>query len=268
MLKPAPQPSEGRKHPLVRVLSRGLSILSAYEPDNVWLTNSEISERVQLPKPTVSRLTANLLSAGYLEYSADKVAYRLSLSVLTLGFIAAAHRDIVVLARPLMQQFANEHHVSVVLASPDPTSMVCNEVVHGKDMVFTLRVRAGSRLSIDRSALGRALVGAMGEAERNAFLEKLSQSDRKAWQTLNSEALEAARQMAEDGYCIAASTLEPGTNGAAVVIDTPEGPHTYALGCAAPSNRLELVRLEQEVAPALLALKASLEAELSTTETD
>lgn len=247
----------------VRVLSRGLSILSTFEPRNEWLTNSEISDRTGLPKSTVSRLTANLLNAGYLEYSADRAAYRLDVSVLALGYIAAAHRNFIMEARPLMQAFADEHQVSVVLASPDITSMVCNEVVHGREMVFALRVRAGSRLRIERSALGRALVGAMEDVEQKAFLDKLKTRSTEAWKVLSAEAPEASRQITEHGYCVAAGTLEAGTNGAATVVDTPEGPHTYALGCAAPSNNLDLNRLHREVAPSLLALKAALEAELS-----
>ena len=247
----------------VRVLARGLTILSAFEPENGWLTNSELAALTGLPKPTVSRLTSNLLDAGYLEYSAQRAAYRLGMPVLALGFAAATHSDFVVLARPLMQQFADEHRVSVVLASANASSMVCNEVTHGREMLFTLRVRAGSRLRIDRSALGRALVGAMGDAERLAFLEKLRLADPPAWESLSREVPHAVAQMASQGYCVAAGTLEAGTNGVALVIETPEGPHTYALGCAAPSNALALPRLKQEVAPGLLALKARLEAELS-----
>ncbi len=252
----------------VRVLSRGLTVLWAFEPNNDWLSNSEIAALTGLPKPTVSRLTANLLEAEYLQYSAQRAAYRLGAAVLALGFIAASHRDFVMLARPLMQQFADQHQVSVVLASPDASSMVCNEVAHSRDMIFTLRVRAGSRLRIDRSALGRALVGAMGDAERTAFLEKLGTADPQAWELLSREVPTAISQMASDGYCIAAGTLEAGTNGAAVVVDTPEGPHTYALGCAAPSNSLELPRLKQEVIPDLLALKNRLEAELSNMQAE
>jgi len=252
----------------VRVLARGLTILLAFEPDNDWLSNSEIATLTGLPKPTVSRLTANLLEAEYLQYSAERAAYRLGTAVLALGLIAASHRDFVMLARPLMQQFADLHQVSVVLASPDASSMVCNEVAHSRDMLFTLRVRPGSRLRIDRSALGRALIGAMGEAERAVFLEKLHAADPQAWELLRREVPAAISQMANDGYCVAAGTLEAGTNGAAVVVDTPDGPHTYALGCAAPSNSLDLPRLEQKVIPDLLALKGRLEAELSNVKAE
>ena len=138
----------------VRVLARGLAILQAFEPDNGWRSNSDLVDVTGLPKPTVSRLTANLTEAGYLTYSPGKAAYRLATSVLSLGFVAASNRDLVVLARPLMQAFADQHNVSVVLASPDGGSMVCHEVTHSRDMLFTLRVRAGSRLQMGPSALG------------------------------------------------------------------------------------------------------------------
>ena len=93
----------------VRVLARGLTILLAFEPDNDWLSNSEIATLTGLPKPTVSRLTANLLEAEYLQYSAERAAYRLGTAVLALGLIAASHRDFVMLARPLMQQLSLIH---------------------------------------------------------------------------------------------------------------------------------------------------------------
>ncbi len=251
----------------VRVLSRGLTILSAFEPNNDWLSNSEIAALTGLPKPTVSRLTANLLEAEYLQYSARRAAYRLGTAVLALGFIAASNRDFVMLARPLMQQFADQHQVSVVLASPDASSMVCNEVAHSRDMLFTLRVRA-ARACAWTVRPGPGFDRRMSDAERAAFMDKLSAADPQAWELLDREVPAAVSQMASDGYCIAAGTLEAGTNGAAVVVDTPEGPHTYALGCAAPSNSLELPRLKQAVIPDLLALKARLEAELSNMQAE
>lgn len=253
---------------VVRVLARGLQILSAFEPENVWRTNSELATHTGLPKPTVSRLTANLLDAAYLQYSTERAAYRLSPSVLTLGFAAASHRDLVLLARPLMQQFANQHQLSVVLASPDASRMVCNDVAHGRDMLFTLRVRAGSHLSIDRSALGRAFIGSMGDAERQAFMDKLNVANPPAARLLNEALPDVIDEMSRFGYCVAAGTLETGVNGVAVVIDTPEGPHTYALGCAAPANTLDVTRLKTKVAPGLLELKARLETELSNTQVE
>jgi len=246
------------------VLARGLAILKAFEPANGWLSNNCLAELTKLPKSTVSRITANLTEAGYLRYSAAKAAYRLGTSVLSLGFVAASNRDFIVVARPLMQAFADQHNVSVVLASLDGDTMVCNEVVHGRNMLFTLRVRAGSRLLIVQSALGRAQVGSMGDAERERFLSRLSQIDPPVGAALKEQVEAIVTQMKRRQYCIAAGSLEQGTNGVAVVVDTPDQPHSYALGCAAPVNALSVKRIEEEVAVDLLALKFRLETELST----
>ncbi|MGV3572370.1 MAG: IclR family transcriptional regulator [Ramlibacter sp.] len=246
----------------VRVLARGLALLRAFEPANDWKTNAELAAATGLPKPTVSRITAKLTEAGYLLYSGERAAYRLGTSILALGFGAASNPNLVVIARPLMQRFADQHKVSVVLASSDADSMVCVDVAHSQEMMFTLRVRAGWRFRMDQSALGRALIGSMGDAERERMLARLAETDHDTWAALNGQVKSLVTQMQRRQYCIAAGTLERGTNGVAVVIDTPDRPHSYALGCAAPSNVLSVARIESDVGPGLVALKYALEAEL------
>lgn len=248
----------------VRVLARGLAILRAFEPANEWRTNAELSAMTGLPKPTVSRISANLTEAGYLLYSPERAAYRLSISVLALGYVAASHPNLVVIARPLMKEFADEHNVSVVLASPDRDSMVCNEVVHGDAMLFTLRIRPGFRLRIGQSAMGRAMIGSMGDAERQRTMARLAQTDPESWAALNEQLKPLVAQMQRQQFCIASGTVERGTNGVAVVIDTPEGAHSFALGCAAPSSILSVAQIKGTVAPGLVNLKRRLEAELSS----
>ncbi|EKD96941.1 MAG: hypothetical protein ACD_23C01174G0002 [uncultured bacterium] len=256
--------AESRCRGEVRVLARGLSLLKAFEPNNGWLSNTDLSELTGLPKPTVSRITANLTEAGYLRYSGERAAYRLGTSILSLGFVAASNRNLVVVARPLMQTLADQHNVSVVLASPDGGSMVCHEVVHSRNMLFTLRVRAGSRLRLGQSALGHALIGSMGDAERHRFLANLSEDDPQTASSLQDQVEAIVSQVKHKQYCVAAGSLEQGTNGVAVVIDTPDQPHSYALGCAAPANTLSVESIEDFVAQDLLALKARLETELAS----
>lgn len=237
-------------------------MLRAFEPSNDWKTNTELSIVAGLPKPTVSRITARLTEAGYLVYSGERAAYRLGTSILALGYGAASNPNLVTLARPLMQQFADEHKVSVVLASPDGASMVCVDVAHSQAMMFTLRVRAGWKFRMDSSALGRALIGSMGDIERDRTLARLAEAERAIASALSGQIKGLVAQMQRRQYCIAAGTLERGTNGVAVVIDTPERPHSYALGCAAPSNVLSVARIESDVGPGLVALKNALETEL------
>jgi DNA-binding IclR family transcriptional regulator len=107
------------------------------------------------------------------------------------------------------------------------------------------------------------LIGSMGDAERARFLSKLSHVDPQTWSSLQEQVSVIVAQMKRKQYCVAAGSLEQGTNGVAVVIDTPDQPHSYALGCAAPANTLSVKRIEDEVAADLLALRIRLEKELS-----
>ena len=46
-------------------LERGLALLRAFRTGTLALSNAELAERCQLPRPTVSRLTRSLVDAGF-----------------------------------------------------------------------------------------------------------------------------------------------------------------------------------------------------------
>jgi DNA-binding IclR family transcriptional regulator len=255
----------------VRVLARGLSILRAFTPRNEWLSNQEIAAKTSLPRPTVSRLTANLTALGYLSYSTASRKYRLGASVLALGFGALANVDIRVLARPLLQRLADQEDALVVLASRDAMAMVCNEVCHSSKSIFTLRVNVGSRLVLPYSAMGLALLGAMTSEEREEALRQISRSFKKNWRELQQLIEAAVEQFRRCGFCTTLGTLESGINGISVAVDTPGAPHSFTIGLAGPSFRFPSERLESDLGPKLLAIRRDLEtrlAELMPSATD
>ena len=45
-------------------LARGLSLLAAFRPGEIWLSNAELARRTGLSRPTVSRLGATLVELG------------------------------------------------------------------------------------------------------------------------------------------------------------------------------------------------------------
>jgi len=247
----------------VRVLARGLAILRAFTPRNEWLSNQEIAAKTTLPRPTVSRLTANLTALGYLSYSTVSRKYRLGTSVLALGFGALANVDIRVLARPLLQRLADQEDALVVLASRDAMAMVCNEVCHSSKSIFTLRVNVGSRLVLPYSAMGLALLGAMAPDERNEALRQVSRGFKKSWRELEKLIEAAVEQFRRCGFCTSLGTLESGVNGVAVAVDTPGAPHSFTIGLAGPSYRFPAERLETDLGPKLLAMRQELETRLA-----
>jgi DNA-binding IclR family transcriptional regulator len=247
----------------VRVLARGLSILRAFTPRNEWLSNQEIAARTSLPRPTVSRLTANLTGLRYLSYSTVSRKYRLGTSVLALGFGALANVDIRVLARPLLQRLADQEDALVVLASRDAMAMVCNEVCHSSKSIFTLRVNVGSRLVLPYSAMGLGLIGAMMPEERAETLRQISDSFKKNWRELHKLIDASVEQYRRCGFCTTLGTLESGINGIAVAVDTAGAPHSFTIGLAGPSFRFPAERLESDLGPKLLEIRRDLESRLA-----
>lgn len=258
--RPGPKEVPGEQ---VRVLARGLSILRAFTPRNEWLSNQEIAARTSLPRPTVSRLTTNLTSLGYLSHSTPGGKYRLGSSVLTLGFSALARVDIRVLARPLLQRLADLEDALTVLASRDDMAMVCNEVCHSTKSLFTLRVNVGSRLVLPYSAMGLALLGAMTSEEREQALREIRERFRKNWPELQKLIENAVRQYRQHGFCTTLETLESGINGISVAVDTPGAPHSFTIGMAGPSFRFPAERLVSDLGPKLLRIRRDLEARLA-----
>jgi len=256
---PKPEAAGGQ----VRVLARGLAILRAFTPRNEWLSNRDITARTGLPRPTVSRLTANLTGLGYLGYSAATRKYRLGTAVLALGYDALANVDIRVLARPLLQRMADQEDALMALASRDGMAMVCNEVCHSNKSLFTLRVNVGSRLVLPYSAMGLALLGAMTPEERAPALREIAAGFRKDWPKLKRLIEGAVEEYRRAGFCTALETLESGINGIAVTVDTPGAPHSFTVGLAGPSFRFSAARLESDLGPKLLAIRRDLETRLA-----
>jgi DNA-binding IclR family transcriptional regulator len=249
----SPNPTAGNNG-TVRVLARGLAILRVFTPANRWLSNHEIALASKLPRPTVSRITADLMGLGYLDYSARDGRYRLGTSVLALGYHGLANLDAHLIARPLMQELADATNALVVLASRDGLAMVCNEVCHGNN-ILTLRVGVGSRLSLPNSAMGRALVGALPPAARAALLDEIRDACGNEWQQLGPALQDAASQMQSKGYYTSIGTLEQGVNGVGTVVEFGNAPLTYTLGVAGPAFRFPPEWLENDIGPRMLAIK-------------
>ena len=252
--------SDEQQSGTIRVLARGLRVLKSFTPRNNWLSNSEIADIVDLPKPTVSRITAALTNMGYLSYAYATGRYRLAPPVLALGYRARMGLGVPAIARPLMQALANEQDALVVLAEHEDMAMVCDEVCHSESSIVTLRVHRGSRLTLPFSAAGRAYLGALGQAERDRLCAEIQRRFPQAWSQVREGIWQAAEEISERGFCVTIESLERGINGVGVSIDLPNARSRYVLGCAGPAPYFPREHLEQVIGPAMLDIKRRIEA--------
>lgn len=248
---------------VVTAVSRGLSILGAFSPRDVWLGNSEIAERTALPKPTVSRLTDTLSRLGYLHHSPRLRQYRLGMAVLTLGYAVLGGLDVRKVARPAMQALADSCNALVALGERERLDMIHLETCHSNSTMVTLRVDSGSRARVATTAFGRALLAALPAEEREVVFEQMRRHYREHWPKLKREIDQAIRDVNRHGFCIVMGLWQPDINAVAVPLVLPDRSEIMSIGCAGSSRYLPRRRLETEVGPRLVELSHRITAELS-----
>ena len=170
-----------------RSLVRGVEILRAFQPGVDLLGNGEITERTQLSRPTVSRLTQTLVECGLLEYERSQRAYRLAAPVPSFAHAMRTGSPVLGAVAPLMRALAEKMRINVGLASADRDEMVYLESFRYNRKVALRNVMAGQRVPMALTSLGRAHLAVVDDAQRSALLARFQQQHCADWQRLRVE---------------------------------------------------------------------------------
>src|ERR1700722_9677920 len=154
----------------VTALARGLTVLRCIAAADAPLSNRELTELTGIPKPTVSRITATLVSAGFLFRLPDSERFVLTSSVLELSNGFLRNFDIRARSRPSLLELAERTSLSVHLAVRDRLDMVVIDAIKPRSAVLVSRLDVGSRMNLSRTAVGRAYLAVLAEPERQRLL--------------------------------------------------------------------------------------------------
>ncbi len=233
-------------------LARGLCILRAYRAGDSGLTNLQLSQRTNLPRSTVSRLTFTLKKLGYLSHSRRHDVYRPGPALLALGNVAAASVSFVDQAESVLQGLANCARTLVVLAVRDEDKMLLIKTWQPEG-VSSAWVEVGYRIAMAKSSSGQALLAAMSEEEFDfvepLFQEELIGSGFSA-STLRDHAY---RQLLDDGFVTSPIDIHFARNVNAVSIPfrSIEFDEPISVTCGATLEGLTVERMNDEVGPLL-----------------
>lgn len=235
-------------------LARGLAILRSFHIDLKLLGNLEIAEMTGLPKSTVSRLTFTLTQLGYLRYRSEFGKYELAAGVVGLAYPYLAGQVVPPVARPLMVELALKSRTNVGLGVHEGLSVLYLEYALGEANPNRLQ-RAGFRVPLVRTAMGRACIAGMRPEQRDLFYEELRTYYKREWPQLHADLDDAVHQVQVRGYCIAANTFRPMVNSVAVPFIQGEGQTIMAFNSqghaqtaeAMARNGKRLMDLAQEV---------------------
>lgn len=251
--------TEKKEPQVVTALARGLSVLRCFRQGDRFLGNQEIAERTGLPKATVSRLTNTLTTLGYLNHSKRFNQYSLGTAVLSLGYSMLGNLDILKSARPLMQELADNVEASVSLAARDGLYMVYLENCVARANMIALRIDVGARTRIANTAMGRALLCGLPEADRAELIAQIRQATPKAeWPKIKTGIDQGAIDYREKGFCFSLGDWRENVNSIAVPLIQADG-SVLAINCGGPSWQLSAEKFEKDIGPRLVEIGRRLE---------
>jgi len=245
----------------VNALARGLDLLRAFQPGEVYLSNAELATRSGLAKATVSRLTYTLTRLNYLNYSEAQGKYQLGAGVLALGYRMLASLDLRSMARPLMAELAEHAQASVSLGARDRLKMVYVETCRSSANV-TLRLDVGARIPLATTAMGKALLCVLPEAERNYLMDHIRDKDTERWPRIRAGIEQGFRDYHERGFTISAGEWQPDVHAVGVPVRDVNGEQMMAFNCGGPAFLLPREKLEGDLGPRLVRLARQIDTNL------
>lgn len=242
----------------VTALARGLEILRCFRPGEASLTNSEMAKRTGMPKPTISRLTYTLTRLGYLTYSPDQGRYQLGAPVLALGYTLLANIDVRKLARPAMQELAEYAQCSVAIGIRDRLDMVYVEACRGSAAV-TLRRDAGSRIPLATTAMGKAYLCGLPQADRDFLMDHIRLHGETQWPKLKADLEQGFKDYQDRGFVLSSGLWDANISAVGVPLIDPENAKTMAFNCGGPAFLLPKEKLVEDLGPRLVQLVRNVE---------
>lgn len=253
---PPRKPKEDRH--FVTALARGLEVLACFRHGETTLSNLELAQRCKLPKSTVSRLTMTLTKLGYLIHVQESGRYRLGTACLALGSALLNKLDVRKIARPMMQELAEFSGASVSLGVRDKLSMIYVENCRSS-AALTLTLDVGSRMPLAASAMGRAWLATVSDAERQEAMEQIRALDHLAWPTVKAGVDKALEEYRTLGVTSSFGDWNKEVNGIARAFDPGNGLPIMAVNVGGPTYNLSPEFLINDVRPRLLSVVRAIE---------
>ncbi|MBN8290838.1 IclR family transcriptional regulator [Rhodobacter sp. NTK016B] len=215
----------------VTALARGLSILRAFRPNEVYLSNQIFAQRTGLPKATVTRLTYTLCKLGYLVQADPGGAYRLGPGALTLGYGVLSGMELKDRAAMELAEVCkgDNHNVAAALGERYGQSIVYLSTYrfpNSVSMVFHL----GAQVPLFHSSIGRATLMGLPEDKQDALLAEAQHDAAPEDRERMANGLARAREdYARWGFCTSFGEWRREINGVAAPVIPQQGNALYSI---------------------------------------
>ncbi|WP_087039175.1 IclR family transcriptional regulator [Caballeronia arvi] len=235
----------------VTALARGLDVLRRIAAADAPVSNRELTDWTGIPKPTISRITATLVGAGLLHRLPDSERFVLTASVLELSNGFLRNFDIRARARPFLIRLAERTGLSVHLAVRDRLEMVVIDAIRPRSAVLVSRLEVGGRMDLSRTAVGRAYLAVLSDADRRALIGSLQTASGDDWPAIAGGLQRGIDDALRLGFATSLGEWHHGLNAVAAGFVGPSG-ERYSVNCGGAAHQCPRENLIDDIAPVLL----------------
>lgn len=209
---------------------------------------TELSQRLDLHKSTISRIVSTLQHEGLVSQNPANGKYRLGVGLISLAGVALGQVDVRRVAYDLLDQLALETQENVAIHILDGHECV-NVYSQASPRPMRYANWIGRRIPLHCTASGKILLTGLSASQRDALFTYPLQAYTE-YTITGREALEEEIDQARlAGHAYAIEEYELGFNAVAVPICNHTGMVVAALGLSGPSSRLNRQQLEAMIAP-------------------
>ncbi|MFZ5649134.1 MAG: IclR family transcriptional regulator [Bacillota bacterium] len=225
------------KIPSVQSLERAFSLLEAFAPNNAEQGISDLSRKVNLPRPTVSRLVATLESLGYLRQNKDTKKYSLGPKLIYLGTVVQAGFNLMEVAAPVLHKLRDNLKETVYIDVIDGDERVCIASLPGLHAVRTV-VEPGQRSPLYAGADSRMLLSSFSDSWIDQYLKRVS-IKHFAPNTVSDpgKIKDLIKEIRSAGYSFSVSEFHPGSACISAPVRDSSGNLVAALSVSFPEMK-------------------------------
>lgn len=237
-------PSDGSPPVAGGMLGKGLTVLTALggHPEGVSL--SRLAGELGLPVSTTHRLLNVMIPLGFVHLDEERRHYSVGLTVFQLSHRIALVHALSELALPSMRRLTEATGEQTLMAVRQGVQLVYLEKVEGRHQIQN-HAEVGQRGSMHSSAMGKSLLAALPDAEREELLAQL-RLERRGPNTITDRAqLRRDLDLTRDrGYAINEEENEAGIRSVGVAVTGPRGNPICAICITAPVFRMSRAEMD------------------------
>lgn len=245
-----------------RSLERALGILNAFSVERPFLTLSQLSELLTLPRATVLRLCSTLVKFGFLRHDGLSKTYSLGLRILELGACVSQSFAVRKIASLYMDRLAMKLSKTTFLGILDNDELLYIDKRDDPRNPIAFTSQVGTRRPAYWGMIGSVLMAFLPDDEVRRILKKTPLAPlTKRSITRTEDFLKWLKEIRTQGFALEVETALEGITGVAAPIFDHRGGVVAGIGVGFISSSVdqkELERIIKEVTATAQAISGEL----------